>query len=154
MNYRINPPDTYDPRGPDGQGRNRLRVEVVTPAPRCRLRPETYEAAWTHDNRPTHAAACWSSFGPCVYSGDCAGCPLAVKRAASWLFWPDPPDRSVIRALGDDLHLMNRQRGGFRQRSIPYRSWAALYADVAIRVVGKKTDEHGEYIEIADPESP
>lgn len=47
MNY-LEPP-TYQVRGPDGKGWNRLRLDVMTPVPQCALQPldiaSCYEAA-------------------------------------------------------------------------------------------------------------
>lgn len=55
--------------------RNALRIEEITPAARCSLRPKDEQARWLVEHRPAHLAFFWSSFWPCVGEA-CQSCSL------------------------------------------------------------------------------
>jgi hypothetical protein len=78
--YQLRIQDTYDPRGPDGRGRNRLRIEYIEPTPRCALRPRTKAAAldlWRGMARFGNTTA----YAPCI-GESCQACPVNSPREA------------------------------------------------------------------------
>lgn len=68
------PAPACDPCGPDGQGRNRLRVEILDPLPQCALKPRTMRKLLLETYDTQHAR--WGGFGPCDGHGQCSRCPL------------------------------------------------------------------------------
>jgi hypothetical protein len=139
-NFSFLPPDDYNASGPDGKGRNRLRVEVMSPAPRCPFKPLTYEAAWESQHRPEHARLSWASFGLCEGSA-CASCP-AFSVGRERLYAP-----AVVREDADGrAWLMSRREGGWAEFGYPYRTWGDLLAAWDVILGNRGHDEHGAYI--------
>lgn len=140
------PPDSYDHRGVDGQGRNRLRLEVVTPARRCSLLPLTYEAAWESEHRPEHSRQSWASFAPCTGNA-CETCPISTAKKVK------PFGPTVVREDEQGrVWLMNRREGGWAEFGHPYKTWGALLAAWDVTVGARGRDGHGVYFEVTSAE--
>lgn len=137
------PPDDYNVSGPDGKGRNRLRIEVMSPAPRCPFKPLTYEAAWEALHRPEHARLSWASYGPCDGAA-CESCP-ALPAPRNVLYTP-----TVAREDEEGrVWLMGRREGGWAEFGYPYRTWGALLASWDVSVGARGRDENGTYFNIS-----
>jgi hypothetical protein len=52
---------------------------------------------------------------------------------------------TVLRKDGDQLYLMNRQEGGWRQQAIPVGSETEFLANYQVRLGEWSRDEHGEF---------
>lgn len=141
------PPDSYDPRGADGRGRNRLRLEVMPPARRCPLLPLTYEAAWESQHRPEHSRQSWASFAPCT-GGACEACPVFTAQRER-LYAPTVA-REDERGR---VWLMNRREGGWAEFGYPHETWGALLAAWDVTVGSRGRDEHGVYFEVTPTEA-
>jgi len=141
--------DPYNPSGPDGQGRNRLRVDAISPQPRCAFKPRTYAALWeAHDT----SRAQWSdSYDYCTNGGDCQNCPFGNGEFKG----------KVPASFADDLYIreiedgatnagqpmaMNRPDKGFAE----FGKWGFTWTDVfhcPDRYAAKfGRDEHSRYV--------
>lgn len=104
--HRIEPPQIE--RQP-----NALRIEVMDPQPRCRLRPLTTGARWEVEHRPFHVHLSWSYFGFCQGGArSCAECPRAkadpyAEQAIA--------EGDTVRTTKDDLLIVEsfETRRGF-----------------------------------------
>jgi len=67
-------PPNEDPRGPDGRGRNRLRVDTMTLSSQCALKPKSYPSL-KYESTNTMLAR-WGWFGTCHKNGDCKNCEM------------------------------------------------------------------------------
>ena len=135
--------DLYNPRGPDGQGRNRLRLEVLQPAApeRCLLRPTDLRACWEGIERPWAAEP--TRFRVCDGSNE-AECPRATHVSHYG------PQIALRPGEGDTYWILNRRVGGFSQSGfvVSLETAAKIFASVAKRFrISKGSDETGEYLE-------
>jgi hypothetical protein len=87
------------PRGPDGKGWNRLRIESIW-GDECALKPRSPAMLWETRNRP----AGYGGYGPCPVRGACSTCPVAnspvrpmLARTDRVLVRIDPADWGVLR---------------------------------------------------------
>lgn len=136
------PPDPYDASGVDWRGRNRLRLEVMTPARRCPLLPLTYEAAWESRHRPAHSHQSWASFGVCTGSA-CESCPVFTAKRER-LYAP-----TVAREDEEGrVWLMSRRENGWGEFGLPYATWGDLLRAWDVAVGARGRDEHGVYFEV------
>jgi len=131
--YRVLIRDDYDPRGPDGRGRNRLRIEVMQPMPRCALRPRTRAAAldlWRGMVRfgvPT-------AYGYCIGT-HCQSCRINSPRQPwrdSWVLSEDH-SRGGIWLMGD---IQPDAFGYF------YDSWESVARAVEVPKLTRVCDLH------------
>jgi hypothetical protein len=72
-------PERIEPPNLLGLQRNALRVEIITPMNRCRLRPRDERAQWIADNRPFHLREFWTMFGYCSGKNGCATCKVYLR---------------------------------------------------------------------------
>lgn len=95
-------PPPHSPRGPDGQGHNRMEIQSIAGA-ECALRPLTFQAmreTW----RSTRLAT-YGNYGACSRKGACAGCPTADRRREMQAFEPrvlfrfDPRDDKIAWSM-------------------------------------------------------
>ncbi|MFC4060203.1 hypothetical protein ACFOWE_18010 [Planomonospora corallina] len=131
------PAPRRDPRGPDGQGWNRMAISwgAIYPA-QCALQPLTPTKLFeSYDTR----RAAWGGFGPCVRDGDCTACLVARPRRRLESF----TERVLVRVLERDgrteYHVMNRPEQGWASRSMTWTlpdlavvdgwTWDGLHAD-------------------------
>ena len=135
---RLQPPE-YDPRGPDGKGRNRLRIEYRDLSPQCALRPTSY--ATLVESQDTRRAR-WGSFRECAGAGPCTSCP--TPRAEQQL--PAFGDRVCVRIeetpTGEQPWVMNRPDRGWGERGMPV-SWDVLAQLTNFQPAGQFTDKYG-----------
>lgn len=148
--YVIEPP-SLDPLGPDGAGRNRLRVDVMPPGERCRLLPCCWSAAWTAEHRPRHVRESWSLFELCRGTA-CSSCSVAQKREGERT---RPFQSTVVReryAEGPGgpwrPNIMNRRERGWGEKSYEYATWGAMLGEWDISVGDCGRDEHGVFYEV------
>lgn len=87
------------PKGPDGQGWNRLRVESIW-GDECGLKPRSPAKLWETRNRPP----AYGGYGPCPVGGACGTCPVLnaprrqlLARTGRVLVRIDPDDWGVLR---------------------------------------------------------
>lgn len=122
--------------GPDGKGWNRLRIDVGEPAPRCRLRPTTWQAAWTVSCRPYHCHDVWSVFEMCTPRR----CPLQVARDPI-----GPP--AVVRVDHErgGVWVLNRKDEGWGEYGMRFPSWSAAFSHYDLSIASPKKDAYGVY---------
>ena len=102
MPVYLEPENDYSPQGPDGRGRNRLRIELLSASPQCAIRPllitKLKEAMDTR-------LAQHGYFGRCDHGGQCETCPRLKRRTTlesfgnQVLFREDPEDPSIVWAM-------------------------------------------------------
>ncbi|GGS84934.1 hypothetical protein GCM10010156_49440 [Planobispora rosea] len=145
------PAPAHDPRGPDGQGWNRMSISwgAVFRA-QCALRPlyatKLFES---HDTR----RAAWGGFGPCLRDGDCTTCPVIRPRRRLESF----TERVLVRVLERDgrseYHVMNRPEQGWASRSMTWRLDDLAVVD-GWTWDGLHYDEHGRGFWLRATRSP
>ena len=144
--HGFEPKSSYDPRGPDGLGMNRLALHALTPLRRCRLKPETGIAAWEAHNRPAHWHLSWGSFGLCSGS-DCAKCGVASPRA-------DVMDVREGIARQDEsgrVWLLDNHHEGWGAFGFCFSSWHGLLSRLTLVVTGWDIDSTGIYFRLTRP---
>lgn len=135
---------TYDSRGPDERGWNRMSIAQHIPAAQCALRPRSYShmvISVTDTRRAT-----WGGYGHCITDkGDCNNCPLTGPRTPRRL--PDDDELFFRIDVRYQPYLMNRPDRGWRERAEQW-TWTELANSV---VHGRwdvgplKEDEHSQY---------
>ena len=136
--YRLVAGTSHNPRGPDGQGWNRMAILPLTPSDRCMLRPKTKQAA-------LDTARGMARFGSIVSYEDCCSKACAQCAVAS-------TDREEWKP--EWLLIADDQRGGVWLHAdlekdsfgYYYKSWEALFRGIDIPQLKRKIDPHwGEY---------
>lgn len=135
---RLLPPE-YDPRGPDGQGRNRLRIEFHDLSVQCALRPTSYATlVESQDSR----RARWGGYRSCSGRPSCQGCPALRGEEQLDAFG----DRVCVRIeetpTGEQPWVMNRPDRGWGEQGTPV-SWDVLAKITNFRPAGQFRDKHG-----------
>jgi hypothetical protein len=127
------PAPEHNPSGPDGQGWNRMAIHGMC-GDECALRPKSLPAFL--DSQDTRRAR-YGLYGSCTTGGNCAECSTFENTTP----WPWMTDTVCIREVDGRPHVMNRQEGGFSERSIQ-TSWESL---LATKHASAKMfrDEHG-----------
>lgn len=132
-----------DHRGPDGKGRNRLRIESIW-LDECALRPTSWQTLWIAQ---TDTRRAWyGNFGPCGRTGRCDGCavweapPLACRDhgdgSGRMLARLDPRRRDLVWLMvNPDLGW---DSDGYRW------TWAQLARLRGWQADRGHVDEHGE----------
>jgi hypothetical protein len=160
----------YDPRGPDGRGRNRLTIGAPpgAMAAQCALMPTSW--ATLRDSHDTRRAR-WGGFGACIEGGDdlnrkhvtCANCP--VFQRPSWTFRAftptilvrlleaQPPADAPLfwTAPAPQPHIMDKPHRGWSSKSWPV-SWGDLARLVGwnVGMVYRDVDSEGFWLERDD----
>lgn len=134
---------TQDPRGPDGQGRNRLRVDSLDPTPRCALRPRSFPTL--RESQNTMLAQWNGQFGRCISQGMCESCGHASYRFRL----PEGLEHLVIRLHEDgSLHYSSEQDAGWAANLTPI-DWDDLATLEDGWVISRASrDQHSEFITI------
>ena len=130
--------NAFNPNGPDGQGRNRLRFDTLDPQPRCALRPRSY--ATLRESQNTSLAKWNGNFDLCKGGGQCSACPRLKHQFALDAFTPDVMIRIDEQAR---LHAMDRPEDGWASYG-RFVEWEDIAA-----VDGWRIGKHG-----ADAHSP
>lgn len=138
------PGPNVDPKGPDGQGRNRLRVDAIEPTARCALRPRTFAALRESQNT---ALAQWGGhFAPCTGSGQCSECPRATRQFSM----DAAPGELFVRLHAEgSVHYTADLAGGWNAELflIDWDDLAAL--ESGWRLGRLQRDEHSHFIAIS-----
>ena len=137
----------HRPGGPDGQGRNRLRLEDAGPwlPDRCLLRPTDPQTLWEGLERPGHAEP--TLFGLCDHAARHVRCIRLVRTDLARGAYP----ATCVRMLGDGKPwLLNRPDRGWGEYGHPLRSLdrAAEALALARGALRWRRDEHGELVEV------
>lgn len=131
-------PPSDDPRGPDGQGRNRLRVDTMEPSAQCAFRPTSWQTmleSW--DTR----RARWGMFGRCVNGGNCeSACPIIMQCPRELRAFTD---RVLFRLVDGKPWAMNRPEQGLGSFGYQW-SWTDLARFEGWDFDGAHRDQHGE----------
>nr|WP_233337831.1 hypothetical protein [Pseudomonas aeruginosa] len=132
---------SYDPRGPDGDGRNRLRIDSIDPQPRCALRPRTF--AGLRESMNTAIAQWGSHFDVCSGGGECSACFRFTRRHNI----QSPPDALIVRLHPDgSLHYTSDVKAGWNASLTPI-AWDDLASLEEGWSLGRVLrDEHSQYI--------
>lgn len=128
-------PPPHNPRGPDGQGLNRLAVLQPDPQPQCALRPRSYEALVEADRGSKFAT--YGHYGRCVADA-CASCPRSPAAA------PEPLGDEILVRLDEEGRpwIMNRPDRGWGERGFR-TSFEALANMPSFRPDRRHRDSHG-----------
>lgn len=129
-------------RGPDGGGRNRLRVETLELNDQCALRPKTaekfvYESA---DTRFSH----YGGFKPCTSRGVCGSCTIYNESLHSPL---EGVGRVMIRIdTRGNAWAMNRPEEGWASKGyiLPWELLARLHSHT-VEARHISVDKHSRY---------
>ena len=135
-------PPEYDPRGPDGRGRNRLRIEFfgsVEAKQLCRLRPRNAKALWEALERDGR----YADLDSCDGCGT-GRCPRSCRDRGA-------PFHGELYRVDEDggAWMMNRRDRGWAELGV-FVSWS----DAAERLRRSPTgirwcaDKHGELVEV------
>ena len=132
-----------DRRGPDGKGRNRLRIESVW-FDECALRPTSWQTLWIAqaDTR----RAWYGNFGPCGRKGRCGGCPVWEAPPLACRDHGDGSGRMLARLdphRRDLAWLMVCPELGWDSYGYPW-TWAELARLRGWQADRGYFDEHGE----------
>lgn len=132
--YRIEICNSHDPRGPDGQGWNRLSIINLEPHDRCMLRPKTRPAALdTARGMARHGSV--FSYEDCI-GRSCEECKVGNAEREQW-----KPEWLLIEDDGRGgvwLHAdLEKDSFGYY-----YPSWEALFRAVDVPALTRKIDQH------------
>lgn len=110
----------HDPKGPDGQGHNRMEIQGIT-HDQCALRPTSYATLW--EGQDTRRAR-WGNFGWCVQEGNCGTCPVFTAPRESLDAFTD---KVLVRISERDGKpwLMNHPDRGWASSGYPW-TWERL----------------------------
>jgi len=133
-------PEGYIPRGPDGKGRNRLRVDAMEPNPQCALLPNDYTTM-----KEVHRGTIWARWGrylPCLFvDKNCSECSIFQQKNNLDLM----TDRVAVRIDQQGMpHLMNHLEKGWA--SFGYlKTWAWFLSLEGWEPGPLERDKHGQY---------
>lgn len=133
----------FDPRGPDGQGRNRLRIDCIDPTPRCALRPRSFPTL--RESQNTMLAAWNGQFASCTNQGECSSCAHGSHRFSL----PKDDEQLVIRQdANGTLHYTTDLAAGWNAHMITLH-WDDLASLEDGWVFGRaQRDQHSEFITV------
>lgn len=139
VSYRVRVDDTHNPRGPDGQGWNRLSIVGIGSHDRCTLMPITRQGA-LDTLRGMARYGVPTAYSDCINNATCCQCPVATKQKDKW------QDAWHIRedAKGH-VWLLGNVEKGFSGFGHCYKNWAALMSDVEVPMLKRMSDRHGLY---------
>ena len=137
MSFRLTFQHNHDPRGPDGQGWNRIAIINLEPTDRCALRPKTRQAA-IDTARGMARFGVITAYSDCEFPqcDDCDNCPIGGEEKreewqSNWL---------VIEGRDGEVWLHgNLSPSGFGYR---YQSWEALLRAVEVPMLERRHDDH------------
>lgn len=128
----------YKPKGPDGQGRNRLAINVMEPSPRCLLRPRSRQAALDY-LRGIRLPELATYYDGCTHpESKCSKCVRATRARESWR-----PEWIVREDQNKQVWLLDNAKLGFAASGRCFGSWRALLDEVAVPELKRKTDLTG-----------
>lgn len=138
-------PPAYKPRGPDGKGWNRLRLDVMTPAAQCALRPLDISACY---ESATNRAVWGGGYGWCVNEGKCSECPIAQGTVFPKQSLPAPfGDWFYVREYHNGTpHMMHQFEKGWESYSFWGFTWADLRHDPHFYVAKIGRDQYSRWV--------
>lgn len=140
VSYRVRVDDTHDPRGPDGQGWNRLSIIGLGSFERCTLRPATRQGA-LDTLRGMARFGNPLAYKPCTSSGPCSGCTVATKEREPWSNgWHIREDPN-----GGGVWLLGDVEKGFAGFGYHYRGWDKLLSEIDVPMLARRRDQSGVY---------
>jgi len=138
-NRRLQLSDPHDPRGPDGQGRNRLGIWSMSPTPRCSLRPQTRQAA-LDTARGMAALGSITSYGDCTSNEPCASCSRQRKARDPW-----NPNWCLREDQHGNVWLLGTAASGFSGRGYCFTNWEKLFYEIDVPMLKRQQDSIGFY---------
>ena len=130
--YFLEPSWEHNPKGPDGQGWNRLAIIALEPSPRCSMRPRSRQAA-LDTLRGMARFGVITAYDECTGQGRCATCPVACRDKLAW------PDSAKIRDKGDHVEVESAgQRTSFD-------SWKILLASYDLPMLQRYHEDGGAF---------
>lgn len=139
FDYRVRIDDTHNPKGPDGQGWNRMAIIAIDSHDRCTLMPITRQGAldtlrgMARYGNPT-------VYSDCICNAPCHQCSVATKQKDAWR------DQWHIREDSSGrVWLLGNIEKGFAGFGYSYKDWAALMNDVEVPMLKRMTDSQGMY---------
>ena len=139
FDYRVRIDGTHNPKGPDGQGWNRMAIIGIGSHDRCTLMPITRQGAldtlrgMSKYGNPT-------AYSDCISNTPCHQCSVATKPKDAWR------DEWHIREDPTGLvWLLGNIEKGFSGFGYPYKHWAALMNDVEVPMLKRMSDSQGLY---------
>lgn len=139
VNYRIRLDDTHNPKGPDGQGWNRMAIIGLGSHDRCIRMPTTRQGALdTLRGMARHGNP--TVYSDCVHATPCPQCPVATKQKDPWV------DAWHIREDAQGrVWLLGNIEKGFAGFGYSFKHWAALMNDVDVPMLKRLSDGQGVY---------
>ncbi|MBG6083077.1 hypothetical protein, partial [Rubrivivax gelatinosus] len=140
ISHRLELKDPYNPRGPDGQGRNRLGLWSLSPTPRCSLRPQTRQAA-LDTARGMAFFGSITSYGACTEkAGNCSACQRHLRPRDTWREgW------CLREDLRGNVWLVGDAGAGFGGRGYAFANWEGLFDEVEVPALKRLQDAAGFY---------
>lgn len=139
ISHRVCLEDQVDPRGPDGQGRNRLAIWSLSPTTRCELRPKT-KAAALDTLRGMAKLGNPTAYEPCTYEGECTSCPRKLKARDPW---------RAEWCIREDMHgnvwMIGSVEAGFAGRGYCFAHWGKLLDSIEVPMLKRQQDATGFY---------
>lgn len=139
FDYRVRIDDTHNPKGPDGQGWNRMAIIGIGSHDRCTLMPITRQGAldtlrgMARYGNPT-------VYSDCISNTPCHQCSVATKQKDAWR------DEWHIREDSTGrVWLLGNIEKGFAGFGYSYKHWAALMNDVEVPMLKRMSDSQGLY---------
>lgn len=135
FDYRVRIDDTHNPKGPDGQGWNRMAIIGIGSHDRCTLMPITRQGAldtlrgMARYGNPT-------VYSDCISNTPCHQCSVATKPKDEWHIREDSTGR---------IWLLGNIEKGFAGFGYSYKHWAALMNDVEVPMLKRMSDSQGLY---------
>jgi hypothetical protein len=139
VSYRALLDDGYNPRGPDGQGWNRLAIHPLRPTVRCILRPTTRQAA-LDTARGMARLGVITAYGECTSNLQCSACSRGSNEREKW-----QPGWLIREDSQGRVWLLGNRERGWASFGYCYPHWEAIISSVDVPMLKRHTDEHGFY---------
>lgn len=140
IDYRTKIDDTHNPKGPDGQGWNRMAIIGIRAHDRCILRPRTWQGAidtlrgMARNGVPTAYLDCISDMLSCEH------CTVVTHKKDPWsASWHIREDSAGHVWLLGDIGL------GFAGHGHCFETWAALMKEIDVPMLKRMKDGQGFY---------
>ena len=134
--YFLEPSWQHNPKGPDGQGWNRLAIIPIEPSPRCSMRPRTRQAA-LDTLRGMARFGIITAYDVCTGQGNCAGCSVACDPKSPW------PETGKVRDKSDYLVV------DIDGQSSCFDNWRQLLKAYDLPMLSRHIDDTGMYWSMA-----
>lgn len=140
INYRFPFPSSHRPKGPDGQGWNRLAIIPLAPADRCILMPQTRQGALDTLRGMAHWGVI-TAYYPCLnVNADCASCGVVTRPREAW-----HPDWHVREDEHGGVWVLHDVTLGFNGPGVRHKSWREFMGAVDAPKLERRINQHGTY---------